>query len=63
MQFTIQFLKSVRIDYINKEVKIRKDSLHVNNLKTMQLISELKNTNDIHAHPNIMFNCLLHQSS
>jgi hypothetical protein len=46
---------SVTIDYINKEVKIRKDSAQENNLKTMQLLSELKNTNDIHVHPNTTF--------
>jgi hypothetical protein len=46
---------SVTIDHINKEVKIRKDSAQENNLKTMQLLTELKNTNDIRVHPNITF--------
>jgi hypothetical protein len=50
---------SVTIDYINKEVNIRKVSAKENNLKTMQLLSELKNTNDIQVHPNITFYLLI----
>jgi hypothetical protein len=46
---------SVTIDFINKEVKIRKDSTQENNLKTMQLLIELQSTNDIHVHPDIIF--------
>jgi hypothetical protein len=43
------------IDYINQEMKIRKDSAKESNLKTIQPLSELKNTNDIHVYPNITF--------
>jgi hypothetical protein len=45
---------TITIDYINKEVKLRKDSAK-NHIKTKELISKLKNTEDIHAHPSIMF--------
>ncbi len=44
---------SVTIDYINKEVKIRKDGEKQNSLNTIPLISELKITKNIHVHPNI----------
>ena len=46
---------TITIDCINKEVKLKKDSAIENNYKTKQLISELKNTEDIHVHPNITF--------
>jgi hypothetical protein len=46
---------SVPIDHINKEAKIIKDSAKENNLNTMQLMSELKNTEDIHVRPNNTF--------
>ena len=46
---------TITIDYINKEVKLKKDNTIENNQKTKQLISELRNTEDIHIHPNIIF--------
>ena len=46
---------TIMIDYINQEVKLKKDSLLENKQKTRQLIRELKNTEDIHVHPNIIF--------
>ena len=46
---------TITIDYINKEVKLKKDSSKEFNNKTKQLISDLKNTEDIHVHPNITF--------
>ena len=36
------------------EVKLRKDSSKENNVKTQQLISDLKTPEDIHLHPNII---------
>ena len=57
-QTTLNSLNSsntITIDYINKEVKLKKDSAKEFNNKTKQLISDLKNTEDIHVHPNITF--------
>jgi hypothetical protein len=49
---------TITIDFMNKEVKLGKDSLKENSENT-QLISEIKNAEDIHVHPNIIFNLFL----
>jgi hypothetical protein len=49
---------TITIDYINKEVKLRKDSIEINRIKTKQLISEIKTTEDIHVHSKIIFLCI-----
>jgi hypothetical protein len=40
-------------------VKLRKNSIELNKIKTRQLISELKNAEDIHVPPIIIFYALL----
>jgi hypothetical protein len=62
IQTTLNILNKssiITIDYINKEVKLRKDIIELNKIKTKQLISEIKNTEDIHVHPNIIFYAFL----
>ena len=42
-------------DYINQQVQLRRDILSEIKQDTKTLISEIKNTQDIHVHPNITF--------
>ncbi len=46
---------TINLDFINQEVKLRKNSMEANNIKTIQLISEIKNTGCIHVYLNIIF--------
>ena len=46
---------TINIDYINQQVQLRKDILSEIKQNTKTLISEIKNTQDIHVHPNITF--------
>ena len=46
---------TITIDYIDQEIKLTKDSFSEIKQTTQKLISELKNTEDIHVHPNIIF--------
>jgi hypothetical protein len=47
---------TIIIDFFNREViKLKKDSAEENHIKTIKLISEVKNTEDIHVHPYIIF--------
>jgi hypothetical protein len=46
---------TITIDYIKQELKLRKDSIEANSIKTKQLLNEIKSGEDIHEHTNITF--------
>jgi hypothetical protein len=57
-QYTFDSLNgsdTIKIDQINKEVNLK--GTVQRKIKTKELISEVKNTEDIHVHQNIIFNC------